>query len=128
MDRVGSDNLFLQYDIYHMQVVEGDLARTIEKHLDRIAHIQIADNPGRNEPGTGEINYDFLLGHPRPHRLCRLGGRRIQAGGGHRGRARLDEAVAAGRHASPFSFFSAFRSFHEGHRRCGARIFPSWMM
>jgi len=63
IDRVGADNLFLQYDIYHMQVMEGDLARTIEQNLGRIAHIQIADNPGRNEPGTGEINYSFLLQH-----------------------------------------------------------------
>lgn len=63
MDRVGSGNLFLQYDIYHMQVMEGDLARTIETNLGRIAHIQIADNPGRHEPGTGEINFPFLLGH-----------------------------------------------------------------
>jgi len=60
LDRVGSDNLFFQYDIYHMQVMEGDLARTIEKNLGRIAHIQLADNPGRHEPGTGEINYPFL--------------------------------------------------------------------
>jgi len=59
----GSDNLFLQYDIYHMQVMEGDLARTIEANLDLIPHMQLADNPGRNEPGTGEINYDFLLRH-----------------------------------------------------------------
>ena len=57
------DNLYLQYDIYHMQVMEGDLARTIEANLGRIAHIQIADNPGRNEPGTGEINYPFLYAH-----------------------------------------------------------------
>lgn len=63
IDRVGSDNLFLQYDIYHMQVMEGDLARTIEANLARIAHIQIADNPGRHEPGTGEINYPFLFAH-----------------------------------------------------------------
>lgn len=58
-----SNNLFIQYDIYHMQVMEGDIARTIEKHLARIAHIQLADNPGRNEPGTGEINYPFLFRH-----------------------------------------------------------------
>jgi hydroxypyruvate isomerase len=58
---VGSDNLFLQYDVYHMQIMEGDLARTIEKNLKSIAHIQIADPPGRHEPGTGEINYDFLF-------------------------------------------------------------------
>jgi hydroxypyruvate isomerase len=60
---VGSDNLFVQYDVYHMQVMEGDLARTIETNLARIAHLQLADNPGRNEPGTGEINYPFLFAH-----------------------------------------------------------------
>jgi len=58
---VGSENLFIQYDIYHMQIMEGDLAPTMKKHLDRIAHIQLADNPGRGEPGTGEINYPFLF-------------------------------------------------------------------
>lgn len=58
---VGSDNLYLQYDIYHMQVMEGDLARTIEGNLALIAHMQLADNPGRHEPGTGEINYPFLF-------------------------------------------------------------------
>jgi hydroxypyruvate isomerase len=60
---VGSDNLFLQYDIYHMQIMEGDLATTIEKNLGLIPHIQLADNPGRHEPGTGEINFPFLFGH-----------------------------------------------------------------
>jgi hydroxypyruvate isomerase len=60
---VSSSNLFIQYDIYHMQVMEGDIARTVQKHLPRIAHIQLADNPGRNEPGTGEINYPFLFRH-----------------------------------------------------------------
>ena len=63
MDRVGSKDIFLQYDIYHMQIMEGDLARTIEANLGRIAHIQLADNPGRHEPGTGEINYPFLYEH-----------------------------------------------------------------
>jgi len=58
-----SDNVFVQYDVYHAQVMEGELANTIEKHLSRIAHIQIADNPGRHEPGTGEINYSFLFAH-----------------------------------------------------------------
>jgi len=62
MDDVGSDNLAYQYDIYHMQIMEGDLARTMEANLARIGHIQLADNPGRNEPGTGEINYPFLFG------------------------------------------------------------------
>src|SRR5262249_11147967 len=55
------DNLYLQYDAYHMQVMEGDLTSTIERNLKRIAHIQIADNPGRHEPGTGEINYPFIF-------------------------------------------------------------------
>ncbi|WP_439589397.1 hydroxypyruvate isomerase [Hydrogenophaga sp.] len=57
------DNAWLQYDIYHMQIMEGDLARTLETHLDRIAHVQLADNPGRHEPGSGEINYPFLFRH-----------------------------------------------------------------
>jgi hydroxypyruvate isomerase len=68
IDLVGSDNLALQYDIYHAQVMEGDLARTIERHLPKIGHIQLADNPGRHEPGSGEVNFPFLLGH-----LQRLG-------------------------------------------------------
>jgi hydroxypyruvate isomerase len=63
MDEVGSDNLFLQYDIYHAQRYEGELAATMSRHLARIGHIQLADNPGRNEPGTGEINYPFLFKH-----------------------------------------------------------------
>jgi hydroxypyruvate isomerase len=63
LDEVGSDNLFLQYDIYHAQRMEGELAATVAKYLARIAHIQLADNPGRNEPGTGEINYGFLFAH-----------------------------------------------------------------
>jgi hydroxypyruvate isomerase len=56
-------NLSFQYDIYHMQIMEGDLAPTIEANLARIGHMQLADTPGRHEPGTGEINYPFLFGH-----------------------------------------------------------------
>ena len=63
IESVGAANLFMQYDVYHMQIMEGDLAPTIEKHLARIAHIQIADTPGRHEPGTGEINFAFLFDH-----------------------------------------------------------------
>lgn len=59
---VGSNNLFMQYDIYHMQRMEGELANTIKRNSARIAHFQLADNPGRNEPGSGEINYPFLFG------------------------------------------------------------------
>ena len=61
IEEVGSTNLGLQYDIYHMQIMEGDLTKTIEGSLDIIRHMQIADNPGRHEPGTGEINYSFLF-------------------------------------------------------------------
>lgn len=60
---VGSDNLRVQYDIYHAQRMEGELGNTISKHLGSIGHIQLADNPGRHEPGTGEINYRWLLRH-----------------------------------------------------------------
>lgn len=62
-DQVGAPNLRIQYDVYHAQRMEGELAGTIARHLARIGHIQIADNPGRNEPGTGEINYRFLFAH-----------------------------------------------------------------
>jgi len=58
-----TDNAFVQYDVYHAQRYEGELAATLSKYLSRIGHIQVADNPGRNEPGTGEINYGFLFQH-----------------------------------------------------------------
>ena len=61
ISEVASPNLLVQHDIYHMQIMEGDLARTIQQNLDVIGHMQLADNPGRNEPGTGEINYPFLF-------------------------------------------------------------------
>lgn len=57
----GSDNLFLQYDAYHMHVMGEDPARVIASHLGRIAHIQIADHPGRHEPGTGTIDFAALF-------------------------------------------------------------------
>ncbi|WP_127958142.1 hydroxypyruvate isomerase [Serratia microhaemolytica] len=58
---VGASNLGYQYDIYHMQIMEGDLTTTFERYLPIIGHVQLADNPGRHEPGSGEINYPFLL-------------------------------------------------------------------
>lgn len=61
LDAVGSDNLHIQFDVYHVQVMQGDLIPTYARLKDRIAHIQIADTPGRHEPGTGEINYGFVL-------------------------------------------------------------------
>lgn len=60
-ERVGHDNLYLQYDFYHLQVTQGDLIRTFGKFQHLINHVQVADNPGRHEPGTGEINYDFVF-------------------------------------------------------------------
>jgi hydroxypyruvate isomerase len=61
IQEVGHPNVYVQYDVYHMQIMEGNLTKTIQANLDKIAHIQIADNPGRNEPGTGEINYPYLF-------------------------------------------------------------------
>ncbi len=63
LDEVGAANAFVQYDIYHAQRVEGEIAATLQKHLARIGHVQLADNPGRNEPGTGELNWPFLFAH-----------------------------------------------------------------
>jgi hydroxypyruvate isomerase len=63
MDEVGAANLLLQYDIYHAQRSEGELAATMERHVARIGHMQLADNPGRHEPGSGEINYPYLFEH-----------------------------------------------------------------
>lgn len=63
LDEVAAGNAYVQYDIYHAQRMEGELAATAQKHLARIGHIQLADNPGRNEPGSGEINYAFLFAH-----------------------------------------------------------------
>lgn len=63
IEEAGVPNLLMQYDLYHAQRSEGELAATIEKHLAKIGHMQIADNPGRHEPGTGEINFAFLFAH-----------------------------------------------------------------
>ncbi len=68
IESVRADNVHLQYDVYHMQIMEGDLAPTIAKRFEHIAHVQIADTPGRHEPGTGEINFPFIFDH-----LDRLG-------------------------------------------------------
>jgi hydroxypyruvate isomerase len=68
LNAAGEANAKLQYDLFHMQIMEGDLANTLERLLGRIGHVQIADVPDRHEPGTGELNFDFLLAH-----LDRLG-------------------------------------------------------
>ncbi len=61
MSAVSAPNLALQFDFYHQQIIAGDLARRFAALLPKIGHLQLADNPGRHEPGTGEINYAFLL-------------------------------------------------------------------
>jgi hydroxypyruvate isomerase len=63
IEAAGVPNLYYQYDVYHMQIVEGDLAATLERRIERIGHVQIADPPGRHEPGTGEVSFSFLLRH-----------------------------------------------------------------
>jgi len=61
IEEVGMPNVFMQYDVYHAQREEGELAGTLRKNIAKIGHIQIADNPGRHQPGTGEINYPFIF-------------------------------------------------------------------
>ena len=85
---VASPNLYLQYDIYHMQIMEGDLGPTIKANLPRIAHVQIADNPGRNEPGTGEINHAFLF------ELLDSEGYQGYVGAEYKPRGKTDEGLA----------------------------------
>ena len=63
LDEVGEPNVHLQFDVYHAQRTQGELAASLQQHLARIAHVQIADNPGRHEPGTGEIAFPFLFRH-----------------------------------------------------------------
>lgn len=60
-DEVDRENVFLQFDVYHVQRTTGELAAQLQRYLPRIRHVQIADNPGRGEPGTGEINFPFLF-------------------------------------------------------------------
>lgn len=61
LEAVHRSNVKLQFDLYHAQIIQGDLARTLEANIERIGHVQIADNPGRHEPGSGEINYPYLF-------------------------------------------------------------------
>ncbi len=61
VERVGRENVKLQYDVYHMQRMEGNLVETMRKHIREIGHVQVADSPGRGEPGTGEINYPYVF-------------------------------------------------------------------
>jgi hydroxypyruvate isomerase len=61
LEEVGLPNIGMQYDVYHAQREEGEILGTLRKHIAKIRHIQVADNPGRHQPGTGEINYPFVF-------------------------------------------------------------------
>jgi hydroxypyruvate isomerase len=61
IEAVGSPQVALQFDVYHCQVAQGDVTRRLETLLPLIAHIQVADAPARNEPGTGEIAWDHVF-------------------------------------------------------------------
>lgn len=61
LDEIDAPNARLQYDAYHMQRMEGNLTQTVRRLADRIGHVQLADAPDRHEPGTGEINYAYVL-------------------------------------------------------------------
>lgn len=61
IEQVDHPNLRLQFDVYHQQRMEGNLAATIGREIGRIGHVQIADSPERHQPGTGEINYPFVF-------------------------------------------------------------------
>jgi len=62
VEMVGRENVRVQHDLYHMQRMEGNLVATLREHIGSIGHVQIADSPGRGEPGTGEIHYPYVLG------------------------------------------------------------------
>lgn len=61
LDEVGSSNVKLLFDIYHQQISEGNVIRNLTENISRVGHVHVADNPGRNEPGTGELNYAVIF-------------------------------------------------------------------
>lgn len=61
VEAIGRERIGLQFDVYHVQITEGDITRRMEQYLPLIAHMQIADVPARNEPGTGEIGWGFVF-------------------------------------------------------------------
>jgi hydroxypyruvate isomerase len=83
-EEVGMPNLKVQMDLYHAQIVEGDLTEKLRRWLPHVGHIQIAGVPGRHEPNVGEVNYDFLFRVLDERAVRRLDRLRVQAGGGHR--------------------------------------------
>ena len=92
---VARPNVRLQYDAYHMQRMEGDITATLDEYWPLISHIQIADVPGRHEPGTGEINYRFVLDH-----LARKG---------YQGAVGLEYRPSTGRAEDSFGWLEGYR-------------------
>ena len=68
IQRVGAENLSMQFDVYHAQIMVGDICKRLERYFALIGHVQIAGVPERHEPDTGEINYPAVFQH-----LDRLG-------------------------------------------------------
>jgi hydroxypyruvate isomerase len=93
---VGRPNVRLQYDVYHMQRMEGDIVSTLDAYWPLIGHIQIADVPGRHEPGTGEINYPFVLDHI--------------AARGYQGAVGLEYHPSTGRAEDSFGWLAKYRA------------------
>jgi len=94
--RVARPNVRLQYDVYHAQRMQGDIVATLDAYWPLIGHIQIADVPGRHEPGTGEINYPFVLDH--------IGGR------GYQGAVGLEYHPSSGRAEDSFGWLADYRA------------------
>ncbi len=63
IDAVGSDNVFMQFDCYHLQIMHGDLLHSYDRHADVIAHVQFSSVPGRHEPQYGEVNMPVFFEH-----------------------------------------------------------------
>ncbi len=102
---VGRRNVRLQYDVYHMQRTEGDLTVTLDNYWDLISHIQVADVPGRGEPGTGEINYPFIRDHLRRK--------------GYQGAVGLEYHPSAGRPEGSFGWLAAYHAAERRATRSG---------
>ena len=58
---VGSSHVKINWDLYHLQITEGDLCGHLHEGIEQIGYVQLADHPGRNEPGTGEVHYNRVL-------------------------------------------------------------------
>ena len=93
IEAVGRPNLQLQLDLYHVQIMEGDLATRMRALAGHYPHVQIAGNPGRHEPDIGEINYPYPVRSVRRTRLFGLDRLRVPAQRRHDRRARLGQEI-----------------------------------